>query len=180
MSGIRTFMHAIRIQESGDNYRARNATSGAGGAYQFMPGTWRYALTLAGLSGISWAHKPVYDAPPNIQDAAAYALMTVYYNQFGRNWYNVAEAWYGGPGAVGHPSWGGGPGYPNVGQYAASVMRIYYSLSGTGAEGPPQGLGNLHDIKTYKDLVSAWNFMRWVDGPSIDGYRNRIISTSRW
>lgn len=56
--------------------------------------------------------------------------MSSYYNQFGQSWYNVAEAWYGGPGAVGHPDIGGGPGFPTVGQYAADVIAIYNSLGG--------------------------------------------------
>jgi hypothetical protein len=137
--GLPVFMHAERLQESGDNYAAYNSGSGAAGAYQFLQSTWRYALGLAGLGSSQWANLPANDAPPSVQDAAAAALMGRYYGQFGRSWYNVAEAWYGGPGAVGHPDWGGGPGYPTVGQYAAQVMAKYARLGGTDTGGPVPG-----------------------------------------
>lgn len=134
--GLLVFMHAERIQESGDNYAAVNPDSGAAGAYQFLFSTWQYALRLAGLDGTRYYQVSANEAPPNIQDAAASSLMSTYYFDAGRSWYNVAEAWYGGLGAVGHPDWGGGPGYPTVGQYAADVMAIYNRLSG-GQPGPP-------------------------------------------
>ena len=135
------FMHAIRIQESGDDYTAANA-SGHFGAYQFGIGTWVEALRLAGLPYLAFAGTPPNLAPPSVQDAAARALMSRYLGQFGGSFYDVAEAWYGGPGAVGHPNEGGGPGYPTVGEYAASVMAIYARLGGQGgstgsAGGPP-------------------------------------------
>lgn len=125
------FMHAIRIQESGDDYTAVNA-SGHLGAYQFSIGTWVQALADAGIQYTVFAGTPPNLAPPSVQDAAARALMSRYLGQFGGSFYDVAEAWYGGPGAVGHPNEGGGPGYPTVGQYAASVMAIYARLGGTG------------------------------------------------
>jgi len=133
-------MHAIRIQESSDNYTAFNAGSGASGAYQFTMGTWQQALSMAGLANTVYYREAAYLAPASVQDAAAAALMGSYYNQFGQSWFNVAEAWYGGPGAVGHPDIGGGPGYPNVGEYAASVIAIYNSLGGTTVATVPTGI----------------------------------------
>jgi len=130
MANIDIFLHALRLQESGDNYRARNASSGASGAYQFLWGTWLYALQLAGLRHRPYNYESANNAPASVQDAAAKALVSHYYGMFGNSYYNVAEAWYGGPGAVGHPNWGGGPGYPNVGQYASQVMAKYRSLGG--------------------------------------------------
>lgn len=135
------FMHAERIQESGDNYGARNEGSGASGAYQFTWGTWLEALGMAGLRRYPYNYESANHAPHWVQDAAARALMTHYYNQFSHSFYNVAEAWYGGPGAVGHPDWGGGPGYPNVGEYANNVMAIYRRLGGSGGGGPVSGGG---------------------------------------
>lgn len=129
-------MAAIRQQESGDNYGAANAT-GHYGAYQFDQGTWDIALAQAGLGSSVYERMTPDHAPASVQDAAAAALMTIYWEQFGHSWYNVAEAWYGGPGAVGHPDWGGGPGFPTVGQYAQSVMNIYASLGGKAPTPPP-------------------------------------------
>jgi hypothetical protein len=51
----------IRQAESSGNYSAVNSSSGAGGAYQFMPSTWR------GLGGTGLPQ----DAPPAVQDAMA-------------------------------------------------------------------------------------------------------------
>jgi hypothetical protein len=140
VAALDVFMHAERIQESGDNYTIGPNSSGASGAYQFTQGTWLQALTMAGLGNSVYARGQAYQAPVSVQDAAARALMGSYYNQFGQSWYNVAEAWYGGPGAVGHPGIGGGPGFPNVGQYAADVIAIFTSLGGGGSVAPPTGI----------------------------------------
>lgn len=136
-------MEAERIQESSNNYLAYNPGSGASGAYQFTQGTWVQALGMAGLGNSVYAREQAYQAPPSVQDAAARALMGSYYNQFGQSWFNVAEAWYGGPGAVGNPNIGGGPGYPTVGEYAANVIAIYNSLGGTTVATVPTGIPTL-------------------------------------
>lgn len=128
-------MHAERIQESGDDYTTIGP-SGHFGAYQFDVPTWIDALHLAGLQYLIFAGTLPNLAPPSVQDAAARALMSQYYGQFGNSFYNVAEAWYGGPGAVGHPNIGGGPGYPTVGEYAGQVMAKYAALGGTGGGAP--------------------------------------------
>lgn len=143
MAALDTFMHAIRIQESGDDYTAVNPGSGASGAYQFTQGTWVGALAMAGLGNSVYAREAPYLAPASVQDAAAHALMGSYYNQFGQSWYNVAEAWYGGPGAVGHPDISGGPGYPTVGEYAANVIAIYNNLGGSTVATVPTGIPTL-------------------------------------
>lgn len=136
-------MQAIRIQESGNNYAAVNPGSGASGAYQFTTGTWVQALGMAGLGGSVYVREAPYLAPPSVQDAAARALMGSYYAQFGQSWFSVAEAWYGGPGAVGHPDISGGPGYPTVGEYATDVIAIYNSLGGSGVATVPTGIPTL-------------------------------------
>lgn len=174
MSDMDTFMHAERIQESGDNYHARNASSGASGAYQFTWGTWLYALGLAGLRRPPYNYESANNAPPSVQDAAARALMSLYYNEFGHSFYNVAEAWYGGPGAVGHPTEGGGPGYPNVGQYASDVMAIYKRLGGSGSTGSgvtpgpaPAGVDSTlrreFDWAEQLYRVALANNIQWID-----------------
>lgn len=140
MAALDVFMHAIRIQESGDNYTIPPNSAGASGAYQFTQGTWVQALGMAGLGNSVYTREQAYQAPASVQDAAAGALMGSYYSQFGQSWFNVAEAWYGGPGAVGHPDIGGGPGFPTVGQYANDVIAIYNSLGGTVSTPLPTGI----------------------------------------
>lgn len=180
MAEIDCFMAAIRQQESGGNYRAYNRGSGASGAYQFMPGTWRGALVMAGLGGTGWMHASARDAPPGIQDAAAHALMSNYFGRF-HSWYSVAEAWYGGPGAVGHPNRGGGANYPNVGQYASRVISIMNSICGGAAPiGGPVNHGTgpggvvvadytLGSAPIPSDVQGAYSFAQ-------DIYNNRIPS----
>lgn len=133
--GVTVFAAAIRQQESGGDYGIIGQ-GGHYGAYQFDQGTWITALNDAGLGGTVYANETPNLAPASVQDAAAEALMSRYYTQFGNSWFNVAEAWYGGPGAVGNPNLGGGPGFPTVGQYANEVMAIYNSLAG-GSSSPP-------------------------------------------
>lgn len=84
---IDRFMAAIRNVESSGNYSAYNRSSGASGAYQFMPGTWGY------YGGYAEAR----DAPPEIQDQKARDLMLSYFAQY-QNWSDVAAAWVSGPG----------------------------------------------------------------------------------
>ena len=124
-------MHAIRIQESGDDYTATNA-SGHFGAYQFDISTWVTALNDAGIQYDVFAGTIPSLAPPSVQDAAARALMSRYLGQFGGSLRSVAEAWYGGPGNVGNENLSGGPGYPTLGQYADQVMALYAQLGGGG------------------------------------------------
>lgn len=111
------FMAAISGQESGGNYNATNASSGASGKFQIMPANWSSWAQEAGLG----ANAP---RTPENQDKVARSKMQQYYNQFG-NWRSVAEAWYGGPGAVGYSAatkqrkQGQ---YPSISDYANQVM----------------------------------------------------------
>ncbi|GAA4463313.1 transglycosylase family protein [Phytohabitans houttuyneae] len=80
------FMAAVRQVESGGDYRARNAASGASGAYQFIDSTWD------GYGG----YRRAMDAPPQVQDRRAEQLMSQYHHRYQR-WDLVAVAWHGGP-----------------------------------------------------------------------------------
>jgi hypothetical protein len=109
-SDLDTFLNALKLQESGGNYLARNA-SGASGAYQFMPGTW------ANYKGYATAA----DAPPAVQDERARQLAQQYYSQFG-NWGDVAKAWYAGPGFASKNLTAKQGDYPSINDYAAQVL----------------------------------------------------------
>jgi hypothetical protein len=173
-------MHAERIQESGNNYGAFNPGSRAAGAYQFEPATWNGALLQAGLGASQWVGRPANQAPPWVQDAAAAALMGGYYNDFGHSWFNVAEAWYGGPGAIGHPGRGGGPGYPDVGQYANQVMAIYRSLGGANGGGavtpvtPPPSSGE------WNAALTTWNVPAHIYSVSLPNLNIDLQRTTQW
>lgn len=73
----------IKYCESGGNYQAVNASSGASGAYQFLDSTWR---SLSAASGYSTAAS----APASVQDAAAQEL----YAQMGTSpWAASSSCW---------------------------------------------------------------------------------------
>jgi hypothetical protein len=117
-----TFLAAIRQQESGGRYTVGPNAANASGAYQFIPGTWHTALTQAGMENLYLQYPQAYLAPQEVQDRAAAAYATSLYNGPAmQSWYKAAEAWYGGPGAIGHESWGSQYGGPSVGAYARSV-----------------------------------------------------------
>lgn len=164
MAAIDDFMAAIRAQESGGNYSIVNAGSGAAGAYQFTFGTWQEALSLAGYANTVYYREAANLAPPSVQDAAARAIMSQYYNQFGQSWYNVAEAWYGGPGAVGHPNIGGGPGYPTVGEYAAQVVARMGNTVATPPVNVPTGIPTLIAPMTEQWASDVgWHYLNVIE-----------------
>lgn len=174
--GQSCFLYAERQQESGGNYQAVNP-SGHYGAYQFGIGTWITACTVAGLALTNWPNVRPDHAPDAIQDQCAAALMDVYYYEFSRSWYNVAEAWYGGPGAVGHPDWGGGPGYPNVGQYASQVMAKYQSCGGPNAPGPGPAHGSSPWLPIFQDGLAAY-YVQVIE-PNGKAWRNYSLYLQR-
>ncbi len=61
------FLACVRRHESGGNYQAKNPTSTASGAYQFLDSTWRTMSARAGHSGWGSARY----APPAVQDSVA-------------------------------------------------------------------------------------------------------------
>lgn len=91
---LEQFRVGLRRLESGGNYKVRNKI-GAGGAYQYMPGTWR---SWAGPA-LARMYPEAQMAPPEIQDEVARRNMTALFHQFG-SWFKVAKAWLGGPGNV--------------------------------------------------------------------------------
>lgn len=115
---------AIRKQESGGNYSARNSMYGASGAYQILPSNFTQ-------SGSGWDMEALghdvslqqFMNSPQIQDAIATYKLSQYLKQYGSP-AAAAVAWYGGPGAVSHmydkSSQAGG--YPSLYAYWQSVL----------------------------------------------------------
>ena len=62
----------IRYRENTNSYAWGGSSGDGGGAYQFEPPTWNYAVTLSGSLGGAWG-----SATPIQQDAAAQALARV-------------------------------------------------------------------------------------------------------
>lgn len=78
-------LESIRQCESGGDYTAVNASSGASGAYQFLESTWQSLGAAAGYSTAA-------GAPESVQDAAALELFA---RQGGTPWAASESCWSG-------------------------------------------------------------------------------------
>lgn len=112
------FVAAISGQESGGNYGAQNARTGAYGKYQIMPGNWPSWSKEAGLP----AGSPM---TPENQEIVARFKLKQYYDKYGAE--GAAIAWYAGEGAVNYSEatknrkQGNGD-EPSMNEYAQSIL----------------------------------------------------------
>jgi hypothetical protein len=86
--GLEHFLYALGQVESGGNYTARNATSGAYGKYQIMPASW------AGWAKIYLGSSTAPQTPTN-QEIVAHHKVTALYNWLDA-WSVVAHWWLTG------------------------------------------------------------------------------------
>lgn len=115
MDNVDAFLAAISGVESGGDYEAYNASTGARGKYQFIPST--YA---------EYADDPD-DWSPEQQELAAHRMASEYIEKYGYR--NAAIAWQGGEGAIGHEDWSDGN--MTTGEYAdATMARLQQLMSG--------------------------------------------------
>ena len=114
--GINRFLYALGRVESGGNYYARNATTGAYGKYQILPSNWpTWAKLYVGTSTASWT--------PTNQEKVARGKVTALWNWLG-SWENVAHWWLTGSGDTNQSHWSSYSRY-----YVARVMKIYSTVS---------------------------------------------------
>lgn len=115
MDNVDAFLAAISGTESGGNYEAYNAKTGARGKYQFIPST--YA---------EYADDPD-DWSPEQQELAAHRMAAEYIEKYGYR--NAAIAWQGGEGAIGHEDVSDGD--ITTGEYAdATMARLQAIMAG--------------------------------------------------
>lgn len=121
-------VQGIRAQESGGNYQAQNANSGAAGAYQIMP---------SNIMGVNtgWDKEALghdvnlgeFYASPQIQDQIASYKLKQYFDAYGPA--GAAIAWYAGPGAAqnyvrsGSVSTSSQGAYPTVSAYMRQILQ---------------------------------------------------------
>jgi hypothetical protein len=118
--GINRFLYALGQVESGGNYYARNASSGAYGKYQIMPSNWpSWAKLYVGSSTAPWT--------PINQEKVARGKVTALWNWLG-SWENVAHWWLTGSGDTNRAHWST---YSK--SFVAKVMKIYANVSETTA-----------------------------------------------
>lgn len=113
------FINAIAGQESGGNYDAVNARTGASGKYQIMPENWPQWAEEAGLGADA-------EMTPENQETVARYKLGEYYDKYGAR--GAAMAWYGGEGALDYDDDAlnrkqGNGDEPSINEYADSVMQ---------------------------------------------------------
>jgi Transglycosylase-like domain./Hox9 activation region. len=112
--GLARFMYAVGRVESGGDYYARNASSGAYGKYQIIPSSWR-----------AWAGRylgdPYAKPTPANQEIVAAAKFRALYNWLG-SWRRVAYSWLTGSSRTSGWSY-----YAT--RYVNRVMGYYYSTT---------------------------------------------------
>lgn len=118
---FKAFVKAIFGQESGGNYKAVNASSGAAGKYQILPGNFIGRGGWDKEAGLQNVTLQQFMNNPRIQDRIAQHKLRQYVKQYGFR--GAAQAWYGGPGAVGNDNISGGTGYPSTGGYADEILH---------------------------------------------------------
>lgn len=130
------WLDGVSTQESGGNYNARNASSGAYGKFQIMPENWEGWKNEAAAAGVDVASGRMSD--PKAQEAVARFKLRQYRDKYGDE--GALVAWYAGegngkrwaegkPDAIGeggHYSWDArqnGGRDPSIREYVQSSMN---------------------------------------------------------
>lgn len=126
------FINAIAGQESGGNYSAVNARTGASGKYQIMPENWPAWAEEAGLGADA-------EMTPENQEIVARFKLGQYYDKYGAR--GAAVAWYGGEGALSYGEEAlnrkqGEGNEPSINEYADSIMSRMGQGNEQGRSGP--------------------------------------------
>jgi|GEM_PF-6012685 len=124
-NSLDAFLYAERKQESGGNYSAVNASSGALGAYQVMP------ANVASWTQRALGHSLTpqqFLASKSAQDAVAKTILGGYYAKYGPA--GAAAMWYSG-----QPDPNKSYGNPPVSSYVASVLAIMGTSAAASAGG---------------------------------------------
>lgn len=86
-------------EQSGGDYTSHNTSSGAAGAYQFMPETWREKANTYGYGEYADVPNATY-APSYVQDSVARGWATDLYEKYNGDVRYVLDAWISGEGAA--------------------------------------------------------------------------------
>lgn len=139
--GLTQFKYAVGRIESGGNYYARNASSGAYGKYQIMPSNWP-----------AWARQYLGNAnarqTPANQEKVASGKMTSLYRWLG-SWKRVAYWWLTGSSRT--TGWSS---YAK--RYVAKVMRYYREAGGKGHSSKKSSRWTANERSRAIDYTGTW------------------------
>jgi hypothetical protein len=163
---IDQFMDALSGQESGGDYTAQNARTGAYGRFQIMQSNWPSWAEEAGIG------RNAPQTPANQEKVARFKLQQ-YYDKFG-NWEDVASAWYSGSPRSAYTSaqlnrkQGNGD-EPSISEYVSSVMQR--AGGGSQMADPEQA--------TYESIIKQIDaMMRSAPSPGTDEYLDWLSELS--
>ena len=142
------FLYAERMQESGGNYSAVNASSGALGAYQVMP------ANVASWTERALGHSLTpaqFLASPSAQNAVATTILGGYFAKYGAA--GAAAMWYSG-----QPDPNASFGDPPVSTYVADVLKI---MGGSAAASAGPTTGGTTGSTTATDDASTTTDCLW-------------------
>jgi hypothetical protein len=139
--GLARFMYAMGRVESGGDYYARNARSGAYGKYQIMPSSWR-----------AWAGRYLGDPnarpTPANQEIVARAKFRALHRWLG-SWRQVAHWWLTGSSrATGWSTY--------ATRYVNRVMTLYRSTTDAGAGTPADPLRRYSEKSARITYLGSW------------------------
>jgi len=142
-SGLKRFMDAVAMVESGGRYTARNPRSGAYGKYQILPASWRgWARQYLGDSGAP-------QTPAN-QERVARAKMTSLFRWLG-SWRRVAYWWLTGSSRT--TGWS-----PFARGYVTRVMKLYGHGPASGAStASAQSVKRFSEASRNIDYDGRWS-----------------------
>jgi hypothetical protein len=129
MTEKETFIAAEAVQESGGNYSAVNASSGALGKWQIMPGNLPGWARQCGLKQVTPRE---FLRDHNYQNSMVWCILGGYFDRYGPR--GAAAMWYSG-----QPDWKATYGNPPVYQYVNDIIAIMKDpsippYSGTGGQ----------------------------------------------
>lgn len=146
---IDQFMNALSGQESGGDYSAENARTGAYGRFQILPSNWPSWSVEAGLP-------PGSQPTPENQEKVARFKLQQYYDRYG-NWEDVASIWYSGAAfGVYDPDRKQGNGNePSIREYVNSVMSRVGTSTTTGGTQMAEPKGKRTISGALKEAVTG-------------------------
>jgi len=181
----------IRKRESGGNYAAKNRTSTASGAYQYINGTWKGWLARVAPELVS-RYPTAMSAPPELQDRVARANVESILDSNGGRLDAVPRQWYtGNPNALDSSEPNAGL---TVGSYVRGWMGAYQQVSNgqdpaaeaPGAGGTPAGGASTvtaaaSDTRTPEEYATEeyGYFAQYLQHPEI-GQILRDAAAGKW
>lgn len=163
------FIAAIAGQESGGDYGAVNARTGASGKYQIMPANWGLWAKEAGLPEDA-------EMTPENQEKVARFKLGQYYDKYGAR--GAAIAWYAGEGALSYSQGAlnrkqGNGDEPSINEYADSVLGRVSTVSRGGRrllnyEEKKNMLADYQRIREDKKRIERMEFDKLFDAVSSD------------